>query len=293
MLSFDDKSVVFELNNINKGEKMKRPKFIALNVTLFIIASILVLYLSTKFVPTEREAKAQDVGKFFGKMKEKFNLPTLKRSKKSPAKKTTPQKTEVAENRKPKKPDSPLAEYQEIVDKNLFRPLGWEKKKKTNNPFRLQGTITDSGSKKITAIITRSGSTETYFVSEGDIIGNGYKVEEISENRVKLAHAEKGENFVMQFGWTTLGGQPSKGSSRKKPQAAPSGKNRSKKRGGGFKLPDDVKRNLPPGVTADMVKNILAKEGVTLQQVMSDRNLQRRLMNKYGSVLRGSSRRRR
>ncbi|MBC8227975.1 hypothetical protein H8E77_00295, partial [bacterium] len=51
------------------------------------------------------------------------------------------------------------------------------------------------------------------FVSEGDIIGNGYKVEEISANKVKLSNAEKGENLVIQFAWTPLGGQSSKGSS--------------------------------------------------------------------------------
>ena len=49
--------------------------------------------------------------------------------------------------------------------------------------------------------------------SEGDIIGNGYKVEEISANKVKLANAENGENLVIQFAWTPLGGQSSKGSS--------------------------------------------------------------------------------
>ena len=271
---------------------MKRSKFLALNIILFILAGVVMLSLAMKFIPAEREAKAQNVGKFLGKMKEKFNFPTLKGSKNT-ATKNTPPKSEPPKKRKSPKAGSPLAEYQEIVDKNLFRPLGWEAKKKTNNPFKLQGTITDSNSQKITAIITRSGSTETYFVSQGDTIGNGYKVEEISANRVKLVHAQKGENLVMQFGWTTLGGKASKGSSRgKKPQAAQQQKSGNRK-GGGFKLPDEVKRNLPPGVTADMVKNILAKEGVTLQQVMRDRNLQRRLMNRYGSILQGSSRRRR
>jgi len=271
---------------------MRRPKFLAINVTLLIAASVLILYFSTKFVSVEREAKAQNVGKFFGKMKEKFNLPSLKRDKKAPPKKES-EKVETPEKQKPKETKGPLAEYQEIVDKNLFRPLGWAGKKKKANPFKLEGTVTDSNSKKTKAIIKRTGSAEIYFVSEGDIIGNGYKVEEISANRVKLANAERGENFVMQFGWTTLGGKASpKGSSGGKKPAAPS-PSRKKRKGGGFKLPDDVKRNLPPGVTADMVKNILAKEGVTLQQVMRDRNLQRRLMNRYGSMFRGSSRRRR
>jgi len=276
--------------SFERVKKMKRPKFLAINIILLIIASVLMLYFSTKFVSVEREAKAQNMGKFFNKMKEKFNLPGSRRSKKAPPEKPT-KKVEASGKRKSEKAKGPLAEYQEIVDKNLFRPLGWTEKKK-ENPFQLEGTITDSDSQKIKAIIKCTGSSEIYFVSEGDIVGNGYKVEEISENRVKLANADRGENFVVQFGWTTLGGKASKESSRgKKPQATPP--SQKKRKGSGFKLPDGVKRNLPPGVTADMVKNILAREGLTLEQVMRDRNLQRRLMNRYGSMFRGSSRRRR
>ena len=123
------------------------------------------------------------------------------------------QTTEGQEKGDKSKKNNLLAEYQVIVDKNLFRPLGWGGEK-PNNPFRLVGTVIDSSSQKGKAIITRGENPEIFFVSEGDIIGNGYKVEEISANKVKLANAEKGENLVIQFAWTPLGGQPSKESSR-------------------------------------------------------------------------------
>ena len=199
-----------------KGEKMKtrRPAFLTIHIILLIIAGVLTLF-STKFVQMEGEAKTQDMEKFLGKMKEKFNAPTLKKNKKT----STSDVSIVETNKKsPKekgdksKKNHLLAEYQVIVDKNLFRPLGWGGEK-ANNPFRLVGTVIDSSSQKAKAIITRGENPEIFFVSEGDIIGNGYKVEEISENKVKLANAEKGENLVIQFAWAPLGGQSSKGSS--------------------------------------------------------------------------------
>ena len=62
--------------------KIKRPKLLAINIILLIVASALTLYFSAQFVQVEREANAQNMGKFFGKMKEKFNFSTLKRNKK-------------------------------------------------------------------------------------------------------------------------------------------------------------------------------------------------------------------
>ena len=126
--------------------------------------------------------------------------------------KKPPKKVEAPKQHKSKK-NNLLAEYQVIVDKNLFRPLGWVEEK-PNNQFRLVGTVIDSSSQKTKAIIRRGENPEIFFVSEGDIIGNGYKVKEISANKVKLANAEKGENLVIQFAWTPLGGQPSRESSR-------------------------------------------------------------------------------
>ncbi len=208
--------------------KTRRPTFLAINIILLIIAGVLTLYFATKVAQVEREAKAQDMGKYPGKMKEKFNAPTLKKNKKKSTKKLPKKAKEKGDKLKK---NNPLAEYQLIMDKNLFRPLGWGGDK-PNNPFKLVGTVIDSSSQKAKAIITRAGNPETFFVSEGDIIGNGYKVEEISANKVKLANAENGENFVMQFGWAPLVGKSSKGSSRGNSgrSGQESTKNRSKNR---------------------------------------------------------------
>lgn len=199
-----------------KGEKMKtrRPAFLRIHIILLIIAGVLTLF-STKFVQMEGEAKTQDMEKSLGKMKEKVNAPILKKNQKT----STSDVSIVETNKKLRKEkgdkskkNNLISEYQVIVDKNLFRPLGWGGEK-PNNPFRLVGTVIDSSSQKAKAIITQGENPEIFFVSEGDIIGNGYKVEEISANKVKLANAEKGENLVIQFAWTPLGGQSSKGSS--------------------------------------------------------------------------------
>ena len=198
--------------------KTRRPAFLTIHIILLIIASVLTLF-SAKFV-VEGEAKTQDMEKSFGKTKEKVNAPTLKKNKKNPTNTRLRGNSALATktNKKPtKKAETPknnlLAEYQVIVDKNLFRPLGWGGEK-PNNPFRLVGTVIDSSSQKAKAIITQGENPEIFFVSEGDIIGNGYKVEEISANKVKLANTEKGENLVIQFDWTPLGGQPSRENSR-------------------------------------------------------------------------------
>ncbi len=203
--------------------KTRKPTFLTIQIILLIIAGVLTLYFSTNFVQVEGKTKTQDMGKSLGKMKEKSNVPTLKRNRKTLTKKP-PKKVEALKQHKSKK-NSPLAEYQEIVDKNLFRPLGWEEKK-PNNPFKLAGTVIESSSKKAKAIITRAGNPEVFFVSEGDIIGNGYKVEEISANKVKLTNAKNGESFVMQLGWTPLVGQSSKGKGGSSESTKNSPKNR-------------------------------------------------------------------
>jgi len=195
--------------------KTRRPTFLSINIILLIIAGVLTLF-SMNFAQMEGKAKTQDMEKSLGKMKEKVNAATLKKNKKTPDSDVsiveTNKKSPKEKGGKSKK-NNLIAEYQVIVDKNLFRPLGWGGEK-PNNQFRLVGTVIDSSSKKAKAIITRGENPEIFFVSEGDIIGNGYKVEEISANKVKLANVEKGENLVVQFAWTPLGGQSSRKSSR-------------------------------------------------------------------------------
>jgi len=186
---------------------------------------------------SRRRSKNTGDGKVHRQDEREVQCSNVKRNKKSPTKKSKGKgdksfgwesrgfPSKAKEKGDKSKKNSPLAEYQEIVDKNLFRPLGWEDKK-PNNPFKLAGTVIDSSSQKAKAIITRAGNPEIFFVSEGDIISNGYKVEEVSANKVKLANAENGESFVMQVGWTPLVGQSSKGKGGKSQSTRNSPKNR-------------------------------------------------------------------
>ncbi|MFQ6039605.1 MAG: hypothetical protein ACE5PV_02010 [Candidatus Poribacteria bacterium] len=74
--------------------------------------------------------------------------------------------------------------YKSIVDKNLFRPLGWGGDDKRGPAFRLIGTVINK-SKKPKALIFQLSNNTTHYVAVGDKIGNA-TVKSIDEKSVTL-----------------------------------------------------------------------------------------------------------
>jgi len=72
--------------------------------------------------------------------------------------------------------------YKSIVDKNLFRSLGWDKKKKYGSAFRLIGTVISKDRKPRALIFTKN---TTHYVSTGDHINNA-TVKSIDDKSVTL-----------------------------------------------------------------------------------------------------------
>lgn len=174
--------------------------------------------------------------------------------------------------------------YQSIITKNLFRPLGWTYKK-PGPSFMLCGIVSSSNDTKV--LLQRQGSSEGYYVGVGDTIADGYKVEEITKNSVKLKK-DGGEDTVLKLSaWVPRGGsaKPSFGSS---PGGKPSAKRGGKKRSGSGERPSSSKKfTPPPGGLPPMIQKILDKEGLSIQDVMSNPALQKKLRSKYEPMMRG------
>lgn len=81
--------------------------------------------------------------------------------------------------------------YKSIVDKNLFRPLGWGGDDKRGPAFRLIGTVINKG-KKPKALIFQFADNTTHYVAVGDKIGNA-TVKSIEEKSVTLNQAGEKE----------------------------------------------------------------------------------------------------
>jgi len=134
-----------------------------------------------------------------------------------------------------KKGDGEFAYYKEIVDNNLFRPLGWGPKKE-GDPFVLRATMHSpnipSASKAI--VWVRAGNKERT-VTIGDELG-GVVVEAITDDSVTLQKDGKPielstGGLVFLGGPASKGGRKGKSSGGKKPQQA-------KRSGGGRRGPD-------------------------------------------------------
>jgi hypothetical protein len=74
--------------------------------------------------------------------------------------------------------------YQSIVDKNLFRPLGWGGDDKRGPDFRIIGTVINKGQKP-KALIFEFANKTTHYVAVGDKLGNA-TVKSIEEKSVTL-----------------------------------------------------------------------------------------------------------
>ena len=87
--------------------------------------------------------------------------------------------------KEPKKPTSGLDRYMVIHQKNLFAPLRFGDKVKQQE-YTVTGIL--SMGKKKTAMITTSGGSGSYYVTEGESFGNGAKVISIRDDSVIIAH---------------------------------------------------------------------------------------------------------
>jgi len=76
--------------------------------------------------------------------------------------------------------------YQIIVTNNLFLPLGW-RAPEVQSPFELQGIVRAS---EVRALIIHRESRRYYYVKVDDELDQGYKIKQISNDRVKLINHE-------------------------------------------------------------------------------------------------------
>lgn len=216
--------------------------------------SIVIIILSATNRPSQKSlsydnspstAKIEETGQ---------KLKTDYESQKKPNKKQ-PKNTES--HRRDKKSNNLPSFYEVIVRKNLFRPLGWSNTKQ-KPPFVLCGIVRSSSNKK--ALIQKKGSSEGYYVGIGDTIALGYKVKEITEKKVLLK--KDNQDLVLYFSdWVPQGGE-----ARQRLSFSTGGKPSSK-----LRLPE------PPAV----LKKILKKEGLTLEEIKRDASLREKLKRKY------------
>jgi len=98
-----------------------------------------------------------------------------------------------------------LKHYSIIVQKNLFRPLGWgnEEKKPTYVLSAVMAVISDtSEGDESRAIIEKLGG-DSYYVSESDTFAGGVKVLDVDEQMVTLDRS--GEEIKLKLGESTSG----------------------------------------------------------------------------------------
>ena len=79
--------------------------------------------------------------------------------------------------------------YHVIIENNLFRSLGW-KKRKRGPSYELIGTWIESDGKIAKALVVEKRSNQIHYVSAGDKFGDA-TVEKIEPNQVSLKTSEK------------------------------------------------------------------------------------------------------
>ena len=77
--------------------------------------------------------------------------------------------------------------YRTIIDKNLFRPIGWTPPR-PREPYRLIGTVIPrDGESKAQAILQRTPTGKTYAVTIGDQLDTDTAVTDIQPKQVTLS----------------------------------------------------------------------------------------------------------
>lgn len=132
----------------------------------------------------------------------------------------------ILEEAKDKKVRRSKPGYEVIVRNNLFRPLGY-KKRKRGPSYRLLGTVI-SGDGRSKALIYDNNARKTYYVAKGEKIGEAV-VERIEPKRVALRGKDGEINLRMdELGFLVSGkggrgraGKPGERKSSKEPEAPP------------------------------------------------------------------------
>ncbi|MFC1714885.1 LysM peptidoglycan-binding domain-containing protein [Candidatus Poribacteria bacterium] len=88
----------------------------------------------------------------------------------------------------------PFEDYKIVGAKNLFRPLGWQERMSNEPTYILAGTVVKPEKKK--ALVINEKKRESYYISEGDSIGEAEAID-ISEDRVVLSHEDKRTELVL------------------------------------------------------------------------------------------------
>ena len=104
--------------------------------------------------------------------------------------------------------------YKVLVDNNLFRPLGY-RKRKPGSPFELIATVVDRETDKSKALIRSNSDQKIYYVGVGEEFASA-KVEMIESLKVKLLHDGKSKEFRASKEGFLSGG----GDDRDKPDSA-------------------------------------------------------------------------
>ncbi|MBT3269730.1 hypothetical protein HN371_21475 [Candidatus Poribacteria bacterium] len=156
--------------------------------------------------------------------------------------------------------------YQVIMEGNLFRRLGWQEQR--HNPFGLAGVVHRQDG--AWALITKQGRPAGLYVEVGADVGDGYTVSAIDGRSVKLVGGTLGE-VTLELDGAVIGSRSGGGRPESRPtKQGPSDKGKGEKwypvRGLEF---------------MELVGTILGREGLTMQDVENDRDLQQSLKKKY------------
>ena len=172
------------------------------------------------------------------------------------------------------KPETEAVNYAAIAKNNLFKPLGSGDEKRGPS-FRLAGIVGKGGKRH--ALIEEGN--KLYDVMEGQDIASGYRLVSIEDGEIKMEGPD-GEASLSLSDWGGSGGGPR----GKRP--SPSRKSSSSAKKKPDKAPSKPEMKLPSGAPKDMIRKVLEKEGLSLEEVMSTPELQRKLREKYAPMMR-------
>jgi hypothetical protein len=93
-----------------------------------------------------------------------------------------------------------LKHYGVIIQKNLFRPLGWgnEEKKPTYALSAVMAVISDTSEREEGRAIIEKLGGNSYYISEGDTFAGGIEAVDVDEQKVKLDRS--GEEIELKLG---------------------------------------------------------------------------------------------
>ena len=180
----------------------------------------------------------------------------------------------------------PFERYKIVGAKNLFRRLGWQERKSNELTYVLAGTIGKAKERK--ALIVDEKRRNSYYVSEGDSVGEA-KAVDISEDRVTLYH--EGKRFELAFDTSLMFGDPRE-SSKPEPQrtgfppgtgsgVAPQYRSQAPlANGGGRNGPIERWRSMDRDARL-MFYSYVRKSGSSLGNVLRDAELRTRMLDKF------------